>query len=382
MEDCEAWELPILNGVDFFPNLIQLEVSIFGGVLPALGKLKSLENLVLVGMQGLKHLFDELFGIPTTASDIVVYPALKSLDWGFMRSWEEKAVFMRKEGEEEEGCNTYNGITIMPRLSKLHIVYCLELKVIPFYMFSHELKDLRILDCPQLIGLQPSLPPLLEKLTLVKDVGVLKTSLPLLLHNNNYPNLHCFEIYESSQSSLPQGFNQLTSIRQLKFQDCEVLNFGPDDLKHLTMLEELKIIDCPILAERFIGGGEISSSSSHIYNISIEPDPINVHTGIQCDNCKMDPIVGKRYKCKDCYDEGVVSDGNGFDLCEKCYNTPSKHTYLVNQHHRKGHTFELIANRGDIPVPVHPDDASEEAKGGLVVAKSADIEEKIKLAQV
>ncbi|KAF5198633.1 hypothetical protein FRX31_011780 [Thalictrum thalictroides] len=94
----------------------------------------------------------------------------------------------------------------------------------------------------------------------------------------------------------------------------------------------------------------------------------------------MNPIVGKRYTCKDCYHEGVVGPrgGNGFDLCEECYNTPSKHTDLVNQHHRKGHTFELIANRGDSPVPVHPNDPSKDAKGGLVVAKSAEIEEQNK----
>ncbi|PIA40793.1 hypothetical protein AQUCO_02400099v1 [Aquilegia coerulea] len=81
----------------------------------------------------------------------------------------------------------------------------------------------------------------------------------------------------------------------------------------------------------------------------------------------MIPIVGKRYKCKDCY--------YSFDLCEECYTTPSEHTDRVNQHHTQGHTFELIANRGDNPVQVHPDDPSEDAKGGFVVTKSAEIEE-------
>ncbi|PIA55366.1 hypothetical protein AQUCO_00800251v1 [Aquilegia coerulea] len=92
----------------------------------------------------------------------------------------------------------------------------------------------------------------------------------------------------------------------------------------------------------------------------------------------MKPIVGKRYKCKDCYDKGVVG-GGGFDLCEECYNTPANHTDLVNQHHRKAHTFELIVNRGDSPVPMHPDDTSENAKGVLVVEKSAEIEEQNKV---
>ncbi|KAF5199177.1 hypothetical protein FRX31_011236 [Thalictrum thalictroides] len=88
----------------------------------------------------------------------------------------------------------------------------------------------------------------------------------------------------------------------------------------------------------------------------------------------MIPIVGKRYQCKDCFDE----TRRFINLCEECYNTPSKHTDLVNQHHRKGHTFELIANRGDSPVPVHPNDPSKDAKGGLLVAKSAEIEEQNK----
>ncbi|PIA36605.1 hypothetical protein AQUCO_03300068v1 [Aquilegia coerulea] len=91
----------------------------------------------------------------------------------------------------------------------------------------------------------------------------------------------------------------------------------------------------------------------------------------------MNPIVGKRYRCKDCWDQGVAGTGGGmgFDLCGKCYNIPSKYTDLVNQHQRQGHTFELIANRGDKPVVVHPEDPSEDAEGGLVVAKLAEIEE-------
>ncbi|PIA25066.1 hypothetical protein AQUCO_12900007v1, partial [Aquilegia coerulea] len=86
-----------------------------------------------------------------------------------------------------------------------------------------------------------------------------------------------------------------------------------------------------------------------------EEEEGNVHSGIECDNCQMKPIVGRRYKCKECHEERVVGTegGIGFDLCEECYNTPSKHSDFVNQHNTKGHTFELIANRGDSPVPVH-----------------------------
>ena len=35
-----------------------------------------------------------------------------------------------------------------------------------------------------------------------------------------------------------------------------------------------------------------------------------IHFGIICDGCEMNPLVGKRYKCKECPD---------FDFCENCY---------------------------------------------------------------
>ncbi|PIA36580.1 hypothetical protein AQUCO_03300047v1 [Aquilegia coerulea] len=403
MDAWKEWDLPYQNGnnnIDFFPNLVELDISECNGLqaLPSgLGKLKSLKSLKMGGiggggMRGLKSLLgQEILGIlgsndrkggyaeeeedkqyrefvkPTTAG-VVLFPALTSL-----------VLFGLSELEEEPiSEDSRNNITIMPSLIKLELTLCPKLKVVPFYMFSPALKDLWISDCPQLTGLQPGLPPLLEKLSLNYDVGVLSSSLLPLLHTNNnkYPNLHYFFICNSSQSSLPHSFNLLTSIRKLQFLYCKFLDFGPEDFKHLTMLQQLTIMDCPILAKRFRAG------SSHSYIISIEstePD-VNVHSHVSCDNCEMHPIVGKRYQCKDCYREQVVTamGGTGFDLCEECYYTPSKHTDLVNQHRRQGHTFELIENRGDNPVPVHPDDPSGDAEGGLVAVKSAEIEEQNK----
>ena len=49
-----------------------------------------------------------------------------------------------------------------------------------------------------------------------------------------------------------------------------------------------------------------------------------IHFGVICDGCKMNPLVGKRYKCKGCHN---------FDFCEKCYEEKKlKH----------GHEFYLI----------------------------------------
>ena len=53
----------------------------------------------------------------------------------------------------------------------------------------------------------------------------------------------------------------------------------------------------------------------------------DIHFGFICDGCEMNPIVGKRYKCKFCKD---------YDLCEKCYE---------NKKLCHGHEFNLIENQ-------------------------------------
>lgn len=48
-----------------------------------------------------------------------------------------------------------------------------------------------------------------------------------------------------------------------------------------------------------------------------------VHRGVKCDGCGMLPIIGPRYKCKDCQD---------FDLCHQCcveQNMHPQHQFLL-----------------------------------------------------
>lgn len=61
----------------------------------------------------------------------------------------------------------------------------------------------------------------------------------------------------------------------------------------------------------------------------------NINVGVGCDSCGMYPIIGKRYKCKDC------KEAVGFDLCESCYSTTSKLPGRFNQQHTPDHRFEL-----------------------------------------
>ncbi|KAJ7961512.1 E3 ubiquitin-protein ligase PRT1 [Quillaja saponaria] len=61
-----------------------------------------------------------------------------------------------------------------------------------------------------------------------------------------------------------------------------------------------------------------------------------IHINVGCDFCGMYPIIGDRYRCKDCVEK------IGFDLCGDCYNTCSKLPGRFNQQHTPEHKFELV----------------------------------------
>ncbi|KAL3812358.1 hypothetical protein ACJIZ3_013626 [Penstemon smallii] len=78
-----------------------------------------------------------------------------------------------------------------------------------------------------------------------------------------------------------------------------------------------------------------TACSSDLRNVhsSSRSDLGQVHFGVGCDYCGMCPIIGKRYKCKDCVEQ------IGFDLCEECHNSSSKLPGRFNQQHTQDHQF-------------------------------------------
>lgn len=54
---------------------------------------------------------------------------------------------------------------------------------------------------------------------------------------------------------------------------------------------------------------------------------------------QMCPIIGKRYRCKDCKEKV------GFDVCDSCYHTNSKLPGRFNQQHTPDHRLELDESR-------------------------------------
>ncbi|KVI00422.1 Zinc finger, RING/FYVE/PHD-type [Cynara cardunculus var. scolymus] len=98
-------------------------------------------------------------------------------------------------------------------------------------------------------------------------------------------------------------------------------------------------IDKPITCEQ----GSSSTVSTQVPQDS-QSVPMNdylcspdskVHFGVGCDCCGMYPLIGDRYRCKDCFEEV------GFDLCEDCYNSSSNLPGRFNQQHKPDHEFEV-----------------------------------------
>ncbi|KAL3517794.1 hypothetical protein ACH5RR_020383 [Cinchona calisaya] len=86
---------------------------------------------------------------------------------------------------------------------------------------------------------------------------------------------------------------------------------------------------------------EATNDNSHLLTSSGD-NPLSwwgdhkIHIGAGCDSCGMYPIIGDRYRCKDCVEE------IGYDLCGDCYNTRSKLPGRFNQQHTPEHKFEIM----------------------------------------
>lgn len=116
-------------------------------------------------------------------------------------------------------------------------------------------------------------------------------------------------------------------------------NFGSNDNKFGTshhiaehsqiMSVENNIINCMVNTKR-----EILEEIKKLSVPNTHTIPNNtIHSGISCDVCFKQNIVGNRYKCFFCKD---------FDLCKECEKI--KETLPNNGAHTKNHSFIKIEN--------------------------------------
>ncbi|XP_042500598.1 disease resistance protein RGA2-like [Macadamia integrifolia] len=245
---------------------------------PTLGKLPFLEILVIGGMDKVKLMGVEFFGINhgVTKSDSgvdAIFPKLKVFQLSEMLDLEEWNVRIR----EEEG----KGFVFMPCLQ--YLVLAVLPKLSSFLQHLTQVTSLRklfIWECPKLNSMSSSLSshlPVLhvEELILKMNAGSFSKS---LVSNNHMflPKLKLLRVRQSPYSSLHQGLGQLTTLEILDIRTCSKIKSIPEEeLEHLTALRELRIMRCPSLRQRCRKEeGEDWRKISHIPNIFFDDEKI------------------------------------------------------------------------------------------------------------
>ncbi|XP_043696142.1 putative disease resistance protein RGA3 [Telopea speciosissima] len=278
-----------------FSNLVYLELRgcrKCKQLPPTLGKLPSLETLVIGGMAKVKFMGVEFFGInddgATRSSDggvvvdtTIIFPKLKVFHLSNMSNLEEWDMRIHKQDRKE--------FIFMPCLQYLFLLLLPKLRLFPQHLTqATTLMKLFIWDCPKLTWMQlpsPSsssshnLPPFLqvEELILKEDAGSFSKA---LVRNNHVflPKLKLLRVRLSPYSSLPKGLGKLTSLESLDIRTCSKIKSIPEEvgeLQHLTALQELRIMRCPALRRRCQKEiGEDWNKISHIPNIFIDDKKI------------------------------------------------------------------------------------------------------------
>ena len=135
------WMMSLTNLKELVINISSLEC------LPPLGKLPFFKSLEMTEIKRLKKLGVEFMGIEESEKkekgDIIIplFPNLISLSFMSFYDWEE----WNGIEEEEDYIRIF---TIMPRLQRLEINYCRELKSLPNFLCTTPLQKLQISGCP------------------------------------------------------------------------------------------------------------------------------------------------------------------------------------------------------------------------------------------
>lgn len=138
------------------------------------------------------------------------------------------------------------------------------------------------------------------------------------------------------QSSHPKGIPKvcLELHHFVEAQFPTEYELRKNTIKQVDSQQELPTI-CS--AEGSKRSGHFSFSSDEKFYPSWSDRTVEVHYGVGCDFCGMYPILGTRYRCKDCVE--VI----GFDLCGDCYTTRSKLPGKFNQQHTPEHRFRIVS---------------------------------------
>ncbi|KAF3965381.1 hypothetical protein CMV_010428 [Castanea mollissima] len=190
--------------------------------LPPLGQLPSLQDLSIVGFDGVVKVGAEFYC--SGSSSINPFGALKVLRFEQMLKWKEWSSFA---SENEGGA--------FPHLEELYIQNCPELMGgLPIHFPS--LTKLVIIECPQLVASLPRAPALWE-MQLLHCNEVLLKELPSRMQKLKVGGLGALK-------SLPEGMMEgKTCLQELEVCDCSSLMSFPRSGIPST-LKTLKITNC------------------------------------------------------------------------------------------------------------------------------------------
>ncbi|KAL5733661.1 hypothetical protein ACOSP7_033005 [Xanthoceras sorbifolium] len=212
--------------------------------LPSLGQLPSLRDLIIIGMEGIKSVGTEFYGVVRPSN--LPFPRLETLKFENMPEWEDwysYAVegtehFLHLQSIEICNCPKLKKISHhFPSLKKMVINCCESLEALPRHSLEQgrefpSLLELFIWTCPNLV----ELPALFPSLTTLEVDGCQKLAvLPKL------PSIVELELNECDGKVLQStvGLTSLIYMRIGKLANLEFLVEGY--FQHLTALEELQI---------------------------------------------------------------------------------------------------------------------------------------------
>ncbi|KAJ0978860.1 hypothetical protein J5N97_014334 [Dioscorea zingiberensis] len=236
-------------------------------VLPPLGQLHFLKDLLVGNMKDIRYIGPEFRGHGSASSK--AFQALEYLDFEQMPEWEE-----------------WDGVVDgdFPKLQRLVIKQCLKLKALPKHSPSLEILEMQDVEmlCSmptfsslKSLDLQGKLNDKLLSFTSFQNLHSLEISwsdnLTILQFHGELHTLNNLEIGDCSELTTVLGLHELMSLEKLDMHALPKLQFSPGDwlpstlhsLKvvscidlswlplhhHLSTLKELLIMNCPQLAE-------------------------------------------------------------------------------------------------------------------------------------
>ncbi|KAG8646213.1 hypothetical protein MANES_10G133713v8 [Manihot esculenta] len=249
-------KFPSWLGEPSFSSMVQVELSNCHQItsLPPLGRLKSLKKLSIKGSSRVKEVGVEFY------EDDSCFSCLEMLEIVNMGKWEQWAW---SNGLSEDS------VVKFPKLHELRLHNCPKL-VGKLPNFLPSLEKLVINNCPLLVEL-PKVLPSLTALSIRRCRGAILKSLINATSLTSLKHLQIIECLELASLLLPSGLKDLKCLKDLRISQCRSLvSFPAGGLPHNLIC--LSLQNCgalEYLPEGIVSHSKYSSDTSHLEKLRI-----------------------------------------------------------------------------------------------------------------